>query len=134
MDIRDIMTKKIEYIDAEASVYDAIEKMVDKRIRSLLVRSKEEAGGMGVITVRDIAFRVIGTGGDPQKITVAEITSKPLICVQPDATLDLVLGLMQQSNVSRVFVCNEQKPCGVISIMDVVGGALIERARQGHGS
>lgn len=133
MDIMDIMTTKIEYIDAEASVYDAIEQMVDKRIRSLLVRLGPEEDSLGVITVRDIAYEVIGKGLDPQKIAVGEITSKPLICVQPDASLAQVLALMQTSYISRVVVCHEQKPCGVISILDVVRGALIDRARTGHG-
>lgn len=134
MNIMDIMTKKIEYIDAEASVYDAIEKMLDKRIRSLLVRLHGAVGGLGVITVRDIAYKVIAKGIDPQAIAVAEITSRPLTCVRHDATISQVISLMQHANISRVFVCDGEKPAGVISILDVVRGALIEKAREGHGA
>jgi len=38
MKIDEFMTTRIATIDADRSVYDAIEKMVDRRIRSLLVK------------------------------------------------------------------------------------------------
>ena len=42
MKIAEIMTKKLETIAADAPVYDAIEKMIDRRIRSLLVQPKDK--------------------------------------------------------------------------------------------
>ncbi len=131
MKICEIMTRKIEYIDADASVYDAIEKMVDKRIRSLVVRDGRQGESHGVITVRDIAFKVIKKGIDPQQLKVEEITSKPLICIQQDEPIEHVLGIMQEFNITRVFVRGEQEPVGVVSLLDVVEGALIQRARKG---
>ena len=132
MKVCEIMTRKIEYIDADASVYDAIEKMVDKRIRSLVVRDGRQGEGYGVITVRDIAFKVIEKGIDPQQIKVEEITSKPLMCIQQDAPIEHVLDIMQKFNISRVFVRGEVEPVGVVSLLDVVEGALIQRAKKGR--
>ena len=38
MKVHEFMVKKIEFIDANKSVYDAVEQMVDRRIRSVVVR------------------------------------------------------------------------------------------------
>lgn len=42
MKVEEIMIKKIEYIEPHATIYDAIEKMIDKRIRSLVVKLKDK--------------------------------------------------------------------------------------------
>ena len=38
MSVEEFMTTRIELVDADRSVYDTMEKMVDLHIRSLLVR------------------------------------------------------------------------------------------------
>jgi len=131
MKAKEIMTRKIEYIKFDATVYDAIEKMVDKRIRSLVVKPRDEQDVYGIITVRDIVFRVIGKGLDPQKIKVDEIASKPLICVDKDIDIEHIISMMEKFNIARVFICEKKKILGVVALLDVMGGSLIEKARGG---
>ncbi len=66
MKIYDFMTTTIEFVDAAGSVYDALEKMVDRRIRSLVVKFREKDPSYGVITARDIVFKVLAKGEDPK--------------------------------------------------------------------
>ncbi|MEW6327297.1 MAG: CBS domain-containing protein [Thermodesulfobacteriota bacterium] len=132
MKAEEIMNKKIEHIDPEATVYDAIEKMVDKRIRSLLVNPKDEQDVYGLITVRDIVFKIINKNLNPRKIKVEEITSKPLVCVTKDMPIKHVMALMEKFNIARVVVCEEKKVYGIVSIFDVMAGSLIEKAREGR--
>ena len=131
MKAKEIMTRKIEYIKFDATVYDAIEKMVDKRIRSLVVKPRDEHDVYGIITVRDIVFRVIGKGLDPQKIKVGEIASKPLVCVDKDIDIEHIISMMEKFNIARVFICEKKKILGVVALLDVMGGSLIEKARGG---
>ena len=70
MKVDEIMTKKLEIISAEASIYDAIERMIDKRIRSLLVKPRDEHDVNGVITVRDIVHKALGKSLDLNKTKV----------------------------------------------------------------
>ena len=51
MKAKEIMNRKIEYIEFDATVYDAIEKMVDKRIRSLVVKPKDEEDVLSLIHI-----------------------------------------------------------------------------------
>ena len=50
MKVSDFMTTRLESVNADQSVYDAVEKMVDRRIRSLLVRFPGDDMTDGVLT------------------------------------------------------------------------------------
>jgi len=132
MKIEEIMVKKLESVEANAPVYDAIEKMVDRRIRSILVKPKDEKDVYGIVTMRDIVFKVIGKNIDPNKIKVEEIASKPVISIDKDMDIDHVISLMNKFNIARVFVSEGKEIIGVASLFDIMSAALIEKARGGH--
>ena len=132
MKIEEIMVKKLESVEANAPVYDAIEKMVDRRIRSILVKPKDEKDVYGIVTMRDIVFKVIGKNIDPNKIKVEEIASKPVISIDKDMDIDHVISLMNKFNIARVFVSEGKEIIGVASLLDIMAASLIEKARGGH--
>jgi CBS domain-containing protein len=132
MKIEEVMIKKIESVNADAPVYNAIEKMVDKRLRSLLVNPRDDKDVYGVVTVRDIVFKVIGKNLDPSKIRAEEIASKPVICVNRDMEIEHVINLMNKFNIARVFIHEGKEIIGVVSLLDVMAAALIERAKGGR--
>ena len=105
----EIMNTKLETISYKASVYSAIEKMIDRRIRSLLVLPKDEKDDYGVVTVRNIIFKVLIKGVDPHKVKIGEIASKPLITVPKDASMEEIYKLMEKNNIARVFIKDEEK-------------------------
>lgn len=132
MKIEEIMIKKVESIGADAPIYDAIEKMVDKRLRSLLVKPRDEKDVYGVVTVRDVVFKVISKNLDPNKIMVEEIASKPVICVNREMEIEYVISLMNKFNIARVFIHEGKEIIGVVSLLDIMAAALIERAKGGR--
>jgi len=129
MKLREFMTTKLESVDHSASAYEAIEKMVDRRIRSLLVRFPGSEREYGVMTARDVVFKVLAKGIDPKAVKASDVASRPLFCVNKDAELGEVARLMEEANVGRVFVCDGEKLAGVISLIDLMAAKLIERAR-----
>ena len=133
MKVDEIMTRKLESIGADASIYDAIERMIDKRIRSLLVNPKDARDTYGVITVRDIVYNVLWKNLDLTRTKVGDITSKPLICVDKGMDVKNAIDSMSKFKVSRVFVCEEKQVVGIISLLDVMSAELVKRAREGRG-
>ena len=123
------MVKKIEFIEPNAPVYDAIEKMIDKRLRSLVVKPKDEKDTYGVITARDIVFKVIGKNIDVKKVKVEEIAEKPLICINKTMELGHIINLLKNYNISRAFVCDGTDVIGVVALLDLMGAALIKKAK-----
>ena len=134
MKVDEIMTKKLETIHADASIYDAIERMIDKRIRSLLVKPRDEHDVNGVITVRDIVYKALGKNLDLNKTKVSEIMSKPVVFIDKGVDVEHAINLMTKFNITRVFISEGNEIVGIISLLDVMSAALIRRAREGHGA
>lgn len=128
--VKEIMNSKLETIRPDATVYDAIEKLVDKRMRSIIVLPKDDKDVYGVITVRDIVFKIISKNLDPNKIRIEEIASKPVISIDKETELGHLTKLMEKFNIARVFVHEGREIIGVVSLLDVLSATLIERARR----
>ena len=134
MKVHEFMSTKIEFIDANKSVYDAVERMVDRRIRSVVVEFSGEEPEYGVLTSRDIVFKVLAKGINPKKIKVSEIASKPVACLDKDTQFQEAATMMEKSNIARLFVCDEGKIIGLISLLDVMAAELVAIARGNHDS
>ena len=132
MKVNDFMTTRLESVDADQSVYDAVEKMVDRRIRSLLVRFPGDDMTDGVITARDIVYKVLAQGKDPKTLRVGEIASRPIACIDKDIPLVEAAAIMEQNGVARLFACDGSTIVGVLSMMDAMAAMLILRARGDH--
>ena len=132
MKVTEFMTRKIEMIESDKSVYDAIERMVDKRIRSLLVQFPDNDQDNGVITARDVVFKVLAKGIDPNNIKVSEIASRPILSVDQNMDFDEAAKIMGESNVARAFVNANGRIIGVVALMDVMTATLIAKARGEH--
>ena len=129
MKVLEFMTTNVRFIDAKLTVYDAIEEMVDRRMRSLVVNFSEGPTEYGVITARDIVIKVLSRGVNPEKTKIGEIASRPLFCVDREATMHEVAQIMSENGVARVFVCDEGKLFGVVTMFDLMSAVLIMRAR-----
>jgi CBS domain-containing protein len=132
MKVQEFMTSKIEVVDGNRSVYEAAERMVDRRIRSVAVRFSSGEGDFGVLTSRDIVFKVLAKGVNPKKIKVSEIASKPIVCIDKESDMDDAATLMEKSNIARLFVCDEGKIIGLVSLLDVMTAELVAHARGDH--
>jgi signal-transduction protein with cAMP-binding, CBS, and nucleotidyltransferase domain len=104
-------------IDAEASVLEAVRRMVELNVGSLLVT---EAGEVtGIVTERDYLRRVT-LEDRTHEAPVREIMSSPLIVVTPESTVDECMALMTDRRIRHVPVVEEGKVVGLVSIGDLV--------------
>jgi CBS domain-containing protein len=105
-------------IDADASVFEAVERMVERNVGSLLVT---EAGEItGIVTERDYLRRVTLEGREERETPVREIMSSPLIVVTPDTTIDECMALMTDRRIRHLPVVDDGSVVGVVSIGDLV--------------
>jgi CBS domain-containing protein len=135
MQIHEFMSTKVESIDADRSVYDAVEIMVDRHLRSLAVKVIQKSGKTsidGVVTARDIVFKVLAKGVNPKNVKVSEIASRPIVCIEQQMDIEDAATLMEKSNIARLFVCDGEKVIGVVSLLDIMAAELIHRARGNH--
>jgi CBS domain-containing protein len=109
-------------IAPDATVYQAIEMMSDKRIGCLLVM----VGGRlsGIVSERDYARKVILMGRSSQQTQVREIMSKPVLYVTPEQTLDDAMRLMTTRRIRHLPVLEGETVLGLLSIGDLLNWIL----------
>jgi CBS domain-containing protein len=105
-------------IDGDASVFEAVQLMVEKNAGSLLVTEGGEI--KGIVTERDYLRRVTLEGRAERDTAVREIMSSPLIVASPETTVDECMALMTDRRIRHVPVVEDGKVVGLVSIGDLV--------------
>ena len=105
-------------IDADATVLDAVKRMVEANVGSLLVTEGGEI--RGIVTERDYLRRVTLEGRTDTETTVREIMSSPLVVVTPETTIDECTAVMTDRRIRHLPVVDDGEVVGVVSIGDIV--------------
>jgi CBS domain-containing protein len=105
-------------IEADASVFEAVKRMVEANVGSLLVTEGGEI--TGIVTERDYLRRVALEGRTVKETAVGEIMSSPLIVVTPQTTIDECMAVMTDRRIRHLPVVDGGEVVGVVSIGDVV--------------
>lgn len=105
-------------IQPEATVYDAVEMLADKRIGALLVMAEGKL--VGILSERDYARKVILKGKASKQTLVNEIMTSPVIAVTPQETVDQCMTLMTNRRIRHLPVVQDDKVVAVLSIGDLV--------------
>ncbi len=105
-------------IEADASVFEAVKRMVEANVGSLLVTERGEI--TGIVTERDYLRRVALEGRTDKDTAVGEIMSSPLVVVTPQTTIDECMAVMTDQRIRHLPVVDGGEVVGVVSIGDVV--------------
>ena len=117
-DILDEKGNDVLEIDAGASVFDAIKRMVEANVGSLLVTD----GGTvtGIVTERDYLRRAALEGRPDKETPVGEIMTSPLVVATPETSIDECMALMTDRRIRHVPVVDGGDVIGLVSIGDLV--------------
>ena len=105
-------------VDADDSVLEAAQQMIDANVGAMLVSVDGRISG--IVTERDYLRRVTLEGRADRDTAVREIMSSPLIVITPQTTIDECMGLMTEQRIRHLPVAENGEIVGVISIGDVV--------------
>jgi CBS domain-containing protein len=79
---------------------------------------------VGVVTDRDIVCRAVAKGRNPIGMKVDEVMTMPINVVSPAASLEDCLAKMEEAQVRRMLVVDEQgKLRGIVSQADIARAA-----------
>ena len=120
MTVSDIMKKKLESIEATASVQETAKKMKEKNTSSLVVVD-DKGKPLGLVTERDLARKVCVNKVPPNEVTNQDIMSSPLITVSSDSSPFVAADMMLQYNVRHLLVVDKSstnRPIGIITPLD----------------
>ena len=112
-------------IDPDDTVYNAIKKMADENVGSLVVM--EHGKLIGIITERHYSRNVFLKGRSSPQTRVAEIMERNVVCVRPSQSVDVCLALMNAKRVRHLPVVDDEKLLGIVSIGDLVKSIISDR-------
>jgi len=126
-EVRDFMIKEVLTIEPIQSVLQAAILMTEKGEGSIVVI---EGGAVkGIVTERDLLFKVTAKHMDPATLKVAEIMSSPLISIDPQASIREATKIMIDNKIRRLAVITDGALVGMISVWDVTQSILNTIAR-----
>lgn len=105
-------------VTPDATVFEAIQVMADRRAGALLVM--EGASLKGIISERDYAREVILKGRASRSTLVGEIMSDKVISVPSTHSVQDSMTLMTRNHIRHLPIVDDGVVVGVVSIGDLV--------------
>ena len=119
--VRNALAQKSDaliHVRSRDMVVEALQKMRDNRVRSVLVI--DDGVLVGIVTQGDCAIKVLLPGLDAKQTQVGQVMTANPVTVRLDHPLDGCMAMMSQRGFRHLPVLDAGKGVGVISIGDVV--------------
>jgi CBS domain-containing protein len=111
--------REVLQIEADATVFDAIKRMVESNVGALLVTERGKV--VGVVTERDYLRRVTLEGRTERETLVREIMTSPLVYVTPETSIEECMAVMTERRIRHLPVLSDGRELvGIVSIGDLV--------------
>jgi CBS domain-containing protein len=115
-------------VNPEVTILDAARVMNERRVGSLLVI--ENGAVAGILTEKDVVYRVVAAGKDPGLVRARDVMSSPVLCIQPDRPIEEIEAIMRQERVRHVPVVDGKALLGLLSIGDVTAWHAAKSAQE----
>jgi CBS domain-containing protein len=123
--VAEVMSTAVEFIGGDAPVKDAAELMGELDVGALPVGS---AGALeGIVTDRDLLFRVVAAGLDPHATLVRDVASRAMIACRDTDELQVAMDLMAANHVRRLPVIDDRgEVTGWVTLADLSRKLLVD--------
>ena len=115
--VRDRMVASEVTLEPGTGVVDAAKRMIQEEKGPLPIVEGERP--VAIVTDRDIIAHVVAEGLDPTSMTVDDITSQELVTIGPDQDVNEARQLMDQYELDRILVVEDDRLVGIISEADI---------------
>lgn len=118
MQVRDGMSDIAVTVGPSHTLRQAAAAMVERDTGAALVID-DEAPTLGIVTERDLLLSV-GTGEDPDVVTVGGRMTEAVLAAAPDWSLEHAAAEMSRRGVRHLVVFEEGEVIGILSMRDIV--------------
>lgn len=110
------------------SVFECSQKMKEHHIGALLVMEGQKLNG--IITERDILYKIVALGHDPKGIPVNAIMTRDLVTVLPNTTVGQAMQIVTERRIRHLPVVLNDELIGIISIGDLTRWAMLQQQEE----
>ena len=120
MQVRQVMMPNFKKIDGVTRVADALKMMKESGLNAMLIEPRDESDVFGILTLKDIARKVISQRRKLHETHVYEIMSKPVLSVPANMPVSYAARLLTNFNVSYAMVIEGDQVVGMVSLNGMV--------------
>ena len=118
MKVKEAMHNGVEWAAPQTPIPEIARRMRDLDIGAIPVGENDRL--IGMVTDRDIACRAVANGADLGTLTARDAMSKGIFYCRDSEELEDALRIMEQKQVRRLPVINDQKRMvGILSLGDI---------------
>jgi CBS domain-containing protein len=111
-------------VSGTSSVAEAARAMRGYNVGAVMVTEGQRLEG--ILSERDVTFRVVAEGHDPQKVRVAEVMTTDLVTCGPSTPATQALQMMQAQGIRHLPVVEADGVVGMVSLRDFLGREMTE--------
>ena len=118
--VADIMRTSLHFVGGVDSVQDAIEEMKQHEVSSLVIEHRHDGDEYGLLTVQDIAAKVVAVNRSTERTSVYEIMTKPALTLNGDMNVKYAIRLLARLELTRALVVGDDGLLGLVTLRDLV--------------
>ena len=118
--VSEVMKTEVDIVDGMMTVSEALKSLKYPETHTMIVDKRHEDDEYGVVMFRDIALQVLAPNLSPDRISIYEIMSKPVLSVLSTMPVPYAARFMTNFDVSYAMVTENNKVIGLVSLNGIV--------------
>lgn len=119
----DVADENVVIVAETTSIADAARIMKKNGLSSILV-GQDPSRVVGIVTEKDILYRVVAESKGRFKATLHEVMSSPLVTLDAAAQAKDGVALMLKNGIRRLPIVRQARVIGIMTLRSVVGNNL----------
>lgn len=120
--VSDVMSTSLHMVSGLASVQEAITEMKRHNVSSLIIDRRDKDDEFGVITVHDIASKVVAENKSTERTSIYEVMTKPALTLDLEMNAKYAIRLLSRFRLARALVTYGEELRGIVTLRDMVLG------------
>ena len=120
-------TDPLEIVTSKTSVGQAVARMNDRNIGSVLVI--DDGRLVGIFTERDVLTRIVPRRLDPEATPVGEVMTRKLVTIGPTRTVQEAMMVVSDTRHRHLPVVDGDRVLGMVSIGDLTRWMVRDQQR-----
>ena len=119
--VRQAMSTEVHQIEATATVREAMSRMHQYGVSSLVVPRRDERDELGIIGILNIADEVIAKNRSLDRTDVYEVMIKPILTLDADMDIRYAVQILTRFRLNRaVVIGHDRSLLGIVTLRDMV--------------
>jgi CBS domain-containing protein len=117
--VADIASTTFVSLDEDTLVAEAAKTLYEQESCTIIVTHYDpplrQRRPIGIVTERDIIFRVVAQNRGPFKVTLKDIMSFPIITIDSAESAEKALAILKHNGINRLPVINKGNLIGLVT-------------------